>query len=204
MNNQEIEIKYYITDLAALEQRVKKLGAKLEHERVLETNLRFDTRDSELIQSYRVLRLRKDEKARLTFKGPGRMDEGVKSREEIEFTVSDFDQAKAFLEALGYQVIMSYEKYRTTYALEGVEVTLDELPYGNFAELEGPDVASIQKVSERLGLDWETGISESYTTLFSLLKSKQGLQYRDLSFENFKSRKITPADLNVRPADRPA
>ena len=54
--------------------------------------------------------------------------------------VESFDQARAFLAALGYQVDMVYEKYRTKYELEGVHLDLDEMPYGDFIELEGNDV----------------------------------------------------------------
>ena len=55
-----------------------------------------------------------------------------------KFEVSSFDNAKALLEALGYRVSVMYEKYRTTYDWGGCEVTLDEMPYGDFAEIEGP------------------------------------------------------------------
>ena len=35
--------------------------------------------------------------------------------------------------SLGYVISMIYEKYRTTYELDGVLVTLDEMPCGDFA-----------------------------------------------------------------------
>ena len=59
-----------------------------------------------------MLRLRRDSSVRLTYKGPGKTIDGVHLRKEIEFAASDFDAAQAFLEALGYQVQMIYEKYR--------------------------------------------------------------------------------------------
>ena len=40
--------------------------------------------------------------------------------QELEFTVGDFDMARAFLQALGYQVSMIYEKYRAGYDWEGM------------------------------------------------------------------------------------
>ena len=105
---QEIEVKFYIADLAALEQRVQMLGGALLQKRVHEINLRFDTAEGDLKREKKVLRLRQDTASRLTFKGPDGDKGGVRAREEIEFTVSDFASARAFLEALGYRVAMTY------------------------------------------------------------------------------------------------
>ena len=198
---QELEVKLYLSNLKVFQARLDSLGACLYQTRTLETNLRFDTVYKDLSRSFQVLRLRQDEMARLTYKGPTEKIGGVSSRREIEFTVGDFEAARVLLEALGYQIILIYEKYRTVYELDGVLVSLDELPYGDFSELEGPDVESIRAVARKLGVNWDRRIPESYTDLFEHLRTKQGLSFRDLSFENFKSRSITAADLNVEPAD---
>jgi adenylate cyclase class 2 len=123
--------------------------------------------------------------------------DGVRSRQELEFTVSDFETSRHFLEALGYEVSVMYEKYRATYTLDGVLVTLDEMPYGNFAEIEGPDGASIRKTAEVLGLDWERRILDSYIMLFDRLRERFGLAFRDLSFANFKSLTVTEDMLDL-------
>jgi len=201
MKDQEIEVKYYIDDLKALEAKLKRLGAQVTQQRTHEINLRFDTADDELKRSFQVLRLRQDNIARLTYKGPSQYQDGARLRQEIEFTVSDFEAARRFLEALGYHVTMMYEKYRAAYELDGVEITLDELPYGNFAELEGPDTIVLRDVNEKLGLNWDARAEESYTVLFDRLRDFMGLDFSDLSFENFKSLDISPDDLDLRPAD---
>jgi adenylate cyclase class 2 len=196
-SDQELEVKFYLSDLPALRARLEATGAQLVQPRVHETNLRFDTPSGDLTRGYRVLRLRQDSKARLTYKGPGKLVDGVRSRQELEFTVSDFGTAHHFLEALGYEVSVMYEKYRATYTLDGVLVTLDEMPYGNFAEIEGPDGASIRKTAEVLGLDWERRILDSYIMLFDRLRERFGLAFRDLSFENFKSLTVTEDMLDL-------
>jgi adenylate cyclase class 2 len=198
----ELEVKYFLADLPALEARLQALGAQLAKPRVLEVNLRFDTPALALTHSYQVLRLRQDSVARMTYKGPGEVQEGVRLRQEIEFGVSDFDSARDLLQALGYQIILMYEKYRTTYNLDDVEVTLDQMPYGDFAEIEGPNPASIRRLSQRLGLDWERRGLESYTVLFERLRSALGFTFRDLAFDNFRDLKVTSADLGMQPADR--
>ena len=200
-NQQELEIKLYLSDLPAFQRKVEALGGQMVEPRLHEINLRFDTPDGELTRNYQVLRLRQGTAARLTYKGPGETVEGVHSRKEIEFTVSDYQSAESLLEALGYQVSLMYEKFRTTYELEGLQVTLDEMPYGNFTEIEGPDAAAIHAAAAKTGINWEARILESYTSLFDHLREELGFTFRDLSFENFVNLKITPHDLGVTPAD---
>ena len=147
------------------------------------------------------MRLRVDTANHLTYKGPGEVKDGVSARSEIEFTVGDFENAKALLEALGYQVSMIYEKYRAVYDFHGVLVTLDEMPFGNFAEIEGPDGASIQKACSQLGLMWELRTLQSYAMLFQIVKKNLKLTFRDLTFDNFVDIKVGPSHLELAPAD---
>jgi predicted adenylyl cyclase CyaB len=194
--NQEIEAKFFVKDLGKVEARLLELGARLLRPRLLELNLRYDRPDGSLRREHRVLRLRQSDDSRLTYKGPSSIVDGAMSRQEIEFSVGDFEAAKAFLEALDYQIIAMYEKYRTTYELETSEafgdfgslkvlIMLDELPYGNFVEIEGPDAVSIHIAADCLGLKWEAAIAESYLALFERLRGRLGFTFRDLTFENF-------------------
>jgi adenylate cyclase class 2 len=96
---------------------------------------------------------------------------------------------------------MRYEKYRTTYTLGDLEVVLDEMPYGDFAEIEGPDGQSIQTAAQRLDLNWDTRILDSYTVLFERVRAQLGVGFRDLSFENFKGLTVTPEMLGELIAD---
>jgi adenylate cyclase class 2 len=201
-SDQELEVKFYLPALSTLQIRLEATGAQIAQPRVHEVNLRFDTPSGELARSYRVLRLRQDSQARLTYKGPGEIQEGVRARQEYEFTVSDFAIAHRVLEALGYEVSVMYEKFRATYALGNVLITLDEMPYGNFAEIEGPDGASIRRTAEVLGLDWEARILDSYLMLFDRLHERLGLVFRDLSFVNFEGLTVTGELLGVKNALR--
>lgn len=204
MKDQEQEVKYLVNDLAKIEARLLDLEAKLTQARTHEINLRFDTEDGKLTNSYQVLRLRQDTAARLTYKGPGVAVEGVRVRQEIEFVVEDFETARSFLQALGYQVSMMYEKYRTVYDLGQVHITLDEMPYGSFVEIEGPDPASILAVSQQLALDWGARAPESYVFIHERLRQELRLPFRDLSFENYAGLNITAEELRLSPADNAA
>jgi adenylate cyclase class 2 len=183
---QELEVKFLAPDLASIQARLEALGASQVQPRVHETNLRFDTPVGDLGQSSQVLRLRQDTAVRMTYKGPGEVVDGIRKRQELEFSVSDFEMGRAFLEALGYQVVWMYEKYRQMFRLGEVLVTLDEMPFGNFIEIEGPDGASIQAMAGLLDMDWKLRILESYSVLFEDARAALGFTFRDLSFENFE------------------
>ena len=200
-NGQEIEAKFYVQNLRQIERRLEDLGVRLIQSRVLETNIRFDLPGAALLSEGRVLRLRHDTEARLTYKGPSQNENGVLQRTEIEFVASDFDKARHFLEALGYQKLIRYEKYRTTYQLNRTLVMLDELPFGNFVEIEGETVAAIRTAARQLKLDWGTAISKSYNALFERLRKTLELSFPDILFVNFANIKVEQSHLGVRPAD---
>ncbi len=197
----ELEVKFYLSQCKKLEERLVALGGRLIAPRVHEVNLRFDTPGMSLLAGGKLLRLRQDSRARLTYKGAGSELGGARLRQELEITVSDFDTTRAIIEALGYQVYMMYEKYRTTYAFEDVEAAFDEMPTGDFLEIEGPDGDHIQAAARRLGLSWDRRILDSYTVLFERTRSSLGFDFRDLSFENFKGLIVTPEALGISYAD---
>ena len=200
-SDQELEVKFYLSRRREMEAKLISMG-QVSAPRVHEVNLRLDTADLSLLSTGRLLRLRRDARARVTYKGVGSEVGGSRLRQELEFTVSDFDTALALFDALGYQVYMMYEKYRTTYQLGNVEVALDEMPTGDFLEIEGPDSESIRSAALQLELNWEARILDSYTVLFERTRERLGFNFRDLSFENFKGMIISPASLGVRIADK--
>lgn len=200
-NQQENEVKFLLSNIKTFESHLIQAGATLHAPRVHEINLRFDTPDLALTAAHRVLRLREDTRARLTYKGPADPAAAIASRKEIEFEVSNFSDARDFLLALGYHVSVSYEKFRTTYLLEGTEVDLDEMPYGNFCEIEGRGEAAIRIVSQKLGLTWESRSLESYMMLFDRVKSSLDLKFNDLTFENFSKIFVSPVTLGLKPAE---
>lgn len=196
--NREIEAKFYLTELNTLRERVRNSGGKTWSERIFERNWRFDTTDRRFERTGEVLRVRTDRNSTLTYKRPTDIPE---NRIEIEMQVDDPEKASQFLEALGFQAVTIYEKYRETFSLEGVLVTLDELPFGNFAELEGESVDRIMEVAETLGLNWEHRVRWNYVEIFNRLAERRSLALSDATFENFAhSDPVTAEDLGLQPA----
>lgn len=201
MDFTEREIKLYIQDLPSLAERLRVCGADLTRPRTLEINLRLDTLDSSLRKEGRQLRLRKDDRVRVTYKENAQVENGIIARTEIEFTTDDFEVTRKLFEALGYQRVVVYEKFRQVFRLGDVEVFLDELPFGDFIEIEAPNNTLIEGAAQMLGLDWSQGIETNYLGLFEIFKMNTAIEFNDLTFENFQGIEVSPADLNVAPAD---
>ena len=200
-SGQETEAKFYVRDLSGIKSRLVDMDARLIQERILETNIRFDLPGAPMRAQGRVLRLRRDTSTKFTYKSASTNEQGVLSREEIEFEVEDFEKAKRFLEALGYQKLVYYEKYRTTYELDDTLIMLDELPYGNFVEIEGSTVQAIRAIADPLNLNWETAIATSYNALFDRVRTALNVSLQDLSFAEFADLKVEAAHLGVVAAD---
>lgn len=201
MEPKEREIKLYLQDLAALDNRLRICGADLTRQRLLERNLRLDTEDHSLEKTGRLLRIRQDDRVRITYKADAQVQDGVITRTELEYIADDFAISRKLFEALGYQVVVVYEKFRREYRLGDVKVMLDELPFGDFIEIEAPSTILIDGAAQMLGLDRSRGIETNYLGLLEIVKHNLGLSFRDLTFENFKPLVVSAADLNVQPAD---
>ncbi|MEW6505663.1 MAG: class IV adenylate cyclase [Chloroflexota bacterium] len=200
-NDLEIEAKFFLHDLTAFRRRLENIGAVQVKPRHHEINWRFDLPDGSLTRAHRVLRLRQDGRALLTYKGAGQEGAEVAVRQEVEVEVSDADACRRLLEALGFQVSMIYEKYRTTYRLGEAEIVLDEMPFGLFCEIEAPNAETIHRLAEQLHLNWESRIAMGYYTLFEQLKTVSGLNLRDLTFENFRENSIDLQVIGITFAD---
>jgi adenylate cyclase class 2 len=195
-NNLEVEVKFLVPDLAAIRETILAVGALLDKPRVYEHNISYDNAWGGLLRKAQLLRLRQDQVARLTFKGLPReaVQSEAKVREELEIEVSDFATAAVILERIGFEQRQTYEKYRETFIFGGVEIVLDELPFGNFVELEGPE-EDIRKTADLLQLDWNDRILDNYLALMSRIKAHHDLPFDNLTFDNFAGLDIAIADL---------
>src|SRR5207253_9124204 len=118
----------------------------------------------------------------LTYKGP-RQHGQLKSRDETEVNVGNPDEAAEFLQRLGYTRVLSFQKRRESWKLEGCKIELDELPYlGVFIEIEGPKEAAVLKVREMIGLADRPIVKASYIALLMTHLQERGDTNRDVSF----------------------
>ena len=181
----ETEVKLFTPDHDLIRKKLADASAILTKPCVFERNVRYENAGGTLTSQGIVLRLREDSKIRLTYKEAGSINDGVVSRYEAEVDVSDFEIMQAILGKLRYMPYMIYEKYRTTYELRGAEIVLDEMPYGNFTEIEG-SVEIIEDLIQVLDLSSAPRYGDSYTRLFENVKQHLQLSFRDLTFANFE------------------
>ncbi len=181
-SGRETEIKLPFSSPAEAEARVRALGATPERAREFEENTLYDLPGEALRATGRLLRLRRaGGRAVLTFKGPVAGEHRHKVRLEHETEVARPEAVASILEGLGYSPRYRYEKYRTTYALGGLEIALDETPIGCYVELEGePD--EIDRAAARLGFAPREYVLSTYRQLQEQLAARTGAPPGDLVF----------------------
>ena len=176
----EIKVQWHGTAQEA-QALIEGRGYAVRSPRTLESDQLFDLSSAGLRKSDQILRLRKTispagkTRAMVTYKGPATR-EVYKSREEIEFDVSDPVAFTLVLERLGYHAGFRYEKFRTQFATAGEPgiILIDETPIGVYLELEGPQ-EWINSTAARLGLPAESFLTASYAWLYR--------KYRELNRE---------------------
>ncbi len=175
----EVELKFLDPDLAEVRRLLQEAGASLEQPRTLETNMVFDDAAHSLRDSRRLVRLRNGRE--LTVKLPLE-DSEYKSRQEINLDVAEGD-VEGFLRGLGYVVDWRYEKWREGWDLDGMFVTLDELPFiGSVVEIEG-ERDKIDPTARRLGLAETPRSTANYQGLYREYATGHGIDGGDMTFE---------------------
>lgn len=157
----EFEVKLLDIDADAFRKRLAALGARHVADREMRRYV-YDlpSRPAEGGAAPREtwLRLRDDgERAQLTLKEIH--DDTITGTKELEVDVGSFDEAAVILAKLGFAG--SYqENRRESYLLDGVAIEIDTWPgIPQYAEVEGPDEASVLAMVERLGFSREDATS---------------------------------------------
>jgi adenylate cyclase class 2 len=179
----EVEIKFFVDDLNALNRKLKQSGFKLKTRSTHEMNTLYDTPDFALRSRGELLRIRKygDEWV-LTHKAKGSKESTKhKARVETETEIADGKKMDAIVRALGLQPSFTYEKFRAEWTDTTGEVVVDETPLGNIAEIEGP-ARWIDRTARALGVSREQYVTKNYATLFFEWKERTGSEAQNMTF----------------------
>ncbi len=167
----EVEQKYPVADVKAIEDRLGRLGASW-HGTAEQVDRYFNHPSRDFAVTDEALRLRSTAAGvAITWKGP-RLDATAKTRREIELplatTPAMLDHWTELLEALGFRRVREVAKRRrlATVAWEGaaIEVALDHVAdLGDFMELElQADASGIAAAAARIeSLARELGCSNA-------------------------------------------
>ena len=207
--NREIEIKLRVLDLSALFRGLRRIGAT-SRGRVFEQNTLYDTPDSAFRRTGRLLRLRREtpaprnartrgaglvrrrlppSRAVLTAKappyarGPASRPSRYKERLERELVVRDPVPWPHTFTSLGLRPSFTYEKFRTTFELPGLQLDLDETPVGTFLELEGSPHA-INRAARALGFSARGYIRGTYWDVYAADCRRHGRPIKNMVFRS--------------------
>ncbi|MFN2147721.1 MAG: class IV adenylate cyclase [Anaerolineales bacterium] len=178
----EIEAKFQLPTHYSIRRRIIESGGHPLTGRFLERNTRLDTPDGRLAADQILLRLRQGQQDTLTVK---KGTATYEARYEYEIEIDDYPTTLELLGVLGYQKTVVYEKYREVFNLRDLSLMLDEVPFGFFIEIEGPDLETIQHLAEELGLEWSRRVRRSYVAIFERLRNELGFEFEDATFSNF-------------------
>jgi len=186
----EIEIKFRVSDVAALTTRLQELGLKQITPRTHEMNILFDLPGRPLRAKGDLLRLRKyGDTWLLTHKARPANDDGPhKIRVETETRIEDGEKMEEILTALQFQPVFRYEKFRAEWLADQGHVVIDETPIGNFAEIEGPP-DWIDSLARDLGVAQNDYITETYAALFFAWKRQSKSPAEEMTFKAVQSAK---------------
>ena len=131
-------------------------------------------------------------KCMITWKKRLNINELIHNEEEIEISIEpeEYDNLCLILEkVLHLELIESYERYRSVYKNEDVEIVLDEYPFGLCIEIENK---SNTKVAEEVIKDWLYKLNFNITEAYNLSWDDK---YEELCKEqNIKVEKIVRFD----------
>jgi adenylate cyclase, class 2 len=181
-SHNEIEIKFRIDDVRALNRRLRESGIRQVTRRTHELNTLYDLPGQILRNRGELLRLRKyGSEWVLTHKAKGKTGRH-KTRAETETKIADGAKMEAILRALGFAPTFRYEKFRAEWSDSNGHVVVDETPIGNFGEIEGPS-RWIDRTAQLLQIPQSDYITATYTELFFRWKKQTGSLANEMTFK---------------------
>jgi len=182
---QEIEIKFRVADVRALNRKLHAAGFRLVTRRTREKNTLYDLPGEILRSRKELLRLRKYGPVWTLTHKSGSKRARHSSRVELETAVVDGKTLDMILRALGYAPSFRYEKFRAEWSDSKGQVVVDETPIGSFCEIEGPS-RWIDATAKKLGVQPADYITKNYATLFAEWRQETKSPAKDMTFDDVK------------------
>ncbi len=170
----EREVKFLGINAEIIKTRLIELGAEDKGQHLLSEMIFYfkDSSQPNGRKNGQYVRIRTfDGKTFLTHKKfPAVPSIGV---EEIEFQVSDAQEAEAFVEAMGWTATRRQEKRRHKFYLDNISFDIDTWPnVPPYLEIEAETEEAIQKGASMIGLSWK---NRNLKNAASVLKEYYGI-----------------------------
>lgn len=167
MNEVEREVKFEVKNFPPLIKQLKKMNSIFVGQ-AFQRTIRLDTPNMDLEKEGKFLRVRSGFENALTLKIK-RPNNRIYEREEIEFKIGNVENARKIFNSIGFSKEKIMEKRRSNWKLLNSVISLDELPFGKFIEIEGEE-DEIFEISNKLGFDFSKRIIVTYWDLFDTFK----------------------------------
>ena len=160
----EIEKKFALSNdrREQISKNLMEFGAEYVREDFEENTL---YRGGVLDEKQAALRVRKiGDRTLLTYKR--RVENGSHAKHQIEYetVVEKADELEKIIESLGFEKALVYEKRRQIWRFRAVEIVLDELPFGQYMEIEG-SITAIAEAEMLLDIEGFAVENETYPHL---------------------------------------
>jgi adenylate cyclase class 2 len=156
----EIEVKFLSLNHDDIKRKLQKLGAVCLYSMREMKRAIIDFPDHRLVRgnSNAYVRVRDEgDKVTLTYKQFNSLS--VDGAQEIETSVSSFDDTVGIFVAIGLEVMSVQESKRETWEYKGYEIVLDEWPWLDpYIEIEGESEEGLRSISKELELDWDKAV----------------------------------------------
>jgi adenylate cyclase class 2 len=191
-SSSEVEIKFRIENIAALNRRLRAAGFRQVTPPTHEMNTLYDLPGTPLRKRGDLLRLRRyGDGWVLTHKAKGKIGRH-KVRVENETEVRDGGKMEKILEALRFRPAFRYEKFRAEWSDGQGHVVVDQTPIGDFGEIEGPS-RWIDRTAQRLAIAREHYLTDTYAGLFFAWKRSVRSPAQEMTFRAIRGRRPASA-----------
>lgn len=161
----EFEIKFLNINKRKIRKKLRELRAKKKLPEYLVQREVFDFPDFSLSKKGGWIRVR-DEGDKITVAYKISKPK-LKSVEELEFEVNDFNKSCAFMKAIGLKRKSYQETKREKWELNGAEITIDTWPgLDPLIEIEAKNQKMLRKITKKLGLGFNKGMLGSVDLVY--------------------------------------
>ncbi len=201
----EYEVRYYFNTkkLEEIVNKLKKTDGLLMQGRFYEKTTQFDHPSDnnsfyskEIDGRFRVRVTKNDNlsKCKLSWKRriPSSTDSDVNKEEEVELSIKyeEYDNLMFIINnVLKMKNIESYERYRTIFVNNDIEIAVDEYPFGIALEIENKSTVKkpekvVKEWTKKIGLDINKAYRLSWDDKYSELCKEQNVkQYSHVAFD---------------------
>jgi adenylate cyclase, class 2 len=180
MKDIEKEIKLKVKNFPKLISYLEKHGAIFLNKSKQKT-VRFEKPNGELRKKGFFLRVRSGEKNIITLKEKIKSNKKVKVRKETEFEIKDVDKMTYILQKLGFNYLCIMEKFRINLKYKDAILSIDEIPFGIYLEIEGTE-KQIDTISQELGYKPEERILLTYWELLKEYNQEHKTNKKNIIF----------------------